>query len=772
MVHFPDVSGPGHKRLSWALAKAAGTTGILGGVLVWALSASAREHPSYAIGFILAGLCLFLAPEPAASSADRRAWRIAAAALTALGLWGAVGGGLHPGAFDAPALGLGFALIGGALFLLDGEGAMGEYLSLAATTIAMLALLGSLYGVDTPYVLSRGRDIPAGLALILLILCAGTLGLRPNRGWLGVLTGPGAGGSMARRLLPAAVLVPALLGWLKVWAVRAGYPGVETGPIIVLALILVFIAVILVSAEAVGWEEEARRLVERELRQVQRRLEAIADNTTSVILLKDLQGRYLFANRALERITGRARSGLLGKTARDIFPGGAAEALMANDAEAMAAGGPVEFEEIVPGKDGARIFLAVKFPVSDASGRTQSMGVVAVDITERRRLEDELRRTRDELQKLVVEKTAKLEETGAQLIQAQKMEAVGRLAGGVAHDFNNLLTAIFGFTELLLMATAEGDPRTEDLLEIQKAGKRGAALTRQLLAFSRRQLLQPVVLELNDVVSGVQKMLSRLIGEDIRLVFLPGGGVGRIKADPGQLEQVLMNLVVNARDAMPQGGTVTLTTSRSGPRAVLAVADTGSGMDEHVLAHLYEPFFTTKEMGKGTGLGLSTVYGIVKQSGGTIDVDSAVGRGTAFRISFPSVSADASAAPSMETGTLAGTETVLLAEDDGGVRGPVTRFLTTHGYTVLAAGSGEEALRLAERDGTIDILLTDVVMPRMRGDELARLLVVSRPGLKVIYMTGYVDERSARLPADRVLLQKPIALETLARRLREVLDRR
>lgn len=767
MFRIPDVSTPGHTRLSLAFAKAAGAAGIAGGVLVWVLSASGREHPFYAIGFVLAGLCLFLAPEPGTPPADRRAWRTAAAALAALGLWDAshVWVGFHPAALDAPALAVGFTLVGASLFLLDCEGATGEYLSLAAGAIVGLALLGSLYGVDTPYIVSRGQGIPAGSAALFLILCAGTLGLRPHRGWLGVLTAAGAGGSMARRLLPAAVLVPMLMGWLKVWVVRAGHSGVGTGPIIVLALILVLIAVLLVSAEAVGWEEESRRRAERELRRVQQHLEAVADNTTSLIFLKDLQGRYLFANRAFERFAGRARSGLLGKTAGDIFPKEMADALAANDARALAGANPIEIEEVVHGASGARTFLSVKFPILDASGKVQALGAVAVDISERRRLEDELR-------KLVLEKNAKLEETGAQLIQAQKMEAVGRLAGGVAHDFNNILTAISGFTELLLMGAPADDPSADDLLEIQKAGKRGAALTRQLLAFSRRQLLQPAVLELNDVVSGVQKMLSRLIGEDIRLVFLPGDGVGRIKADPGQLEQVLMNLVVNARDAMPHGGTVTLSTSRSGPRAVLAVADTGSGMDEHVLAHLYEPFFTTKEPGKGTGLGLSTVYGIVHQSGGSIEVDSAVGRGTTFRISFPSVSAEASGALSSETGALTGTETVLLAEDDDGVRGPVARFLTMHGYNVLAAASGKEALRLAERDEAIDVLLTDVVMPHMRGDELARLLFITRPDLEVIYMTGYVDERSARLPEDRVLLQKPIALEALARRIREVLDRR
>jgi signal transduction histidine kinase len=642
MVYLPDVSGPGHRRLSRIIARIAGAAGILGGVLVWVLP-TGWSQLGYSAGFIMAGLALLTVPEPAAPPVNHRVWRILVLSLAALGSWEL----FRPTMLDAPALDIGFILFGAALFLLDGTGLASQNLALLAWVIGVLALLGNVYGVDTPYVVSRGLGIPFGFSSLFLILCAGLFCLRPNRGWAGVLTGPGAGGSMARRLLPAAVLVPALLGWLKVWAVRVGYSGAGLGPITVLALILIFVAVILVSAEAVGREEEARRHVEQELR-----------------------------------------------------------------------------------------------------------------------------RTRDELQRLVLEKTTKLEETGAQLIQAQKMEAVGRLAGGVAHDFNNLLTAIFGFTELLLMGASEDDPRTGDLLEIQKAGKRGAALTRQLLAFSRRQLLQPVVLDLNDVVAGVHKMLSRLIGENMRLVFIPGDGVGRVKADPGQLEQVLMNLVVNARDAMPNGGTVTLATSRSGSHAVLSVADTGCGMDEKVLAHLYEPFFTTKEQGKGTGLGLSTVYGIVNQSGGTIDVDSAVGLGTTFRLSFPSVSAEPAGPQSASTGALSGTETILLSEDDPGVRAPIARFLTTRGYTVLAAGSGEEALRLAERAGKIDVLLTDIVMPRMRGDELARKLLLLRPALSVIYMTGYVDESVARLPVDRVLLQKPIALETLARRLREVLDGR
>ena len=382
-------------------------------------------------------------------------------------------------------------------------------------------------------------------------------------------------------------------------------------------------------------------------------------------------------------------------------------------------------------------------------------------------------------------------EKGEQLRQAQKMEAVGKLAGGIAHDFNNLLTAITGYSELTLRRLRAEDPLRRNVEEIKKAGERAASLTRQLLAFSRKQVLQPKVLDLNAVVSDMEKMLRRLIGEDIELRTALAADLGSVKADPGQIEQVLMNLAVNARDAMPQGGNLIIETEnvylnegyatrhiavKPGPYVMLAVSDTGEGMSEETQSRIFEPFFTTKEVGKGTGLGLSTVYGIVKQSGGNIWVYSEVGEGTVFKIYLPRVD---EAAQEYKPGpeaqeSLDGTEVILLAEDDERVRGLVREVLEGYGYRVLEAEGGSAALSVSERhEGPIHLLLTDVVMPKMSGRELAIRLARVRPEMKVLYMSGYTDESIVHhgvLDAGTPFLQKPFEAEALARKVRELLD--
>jgi nitrogen-specific signal transduction histidine kinase/ActR/RegA family two-component response regulator len=378
-----------------------------------------------------------------------------------------------------------------------------------------------------------------------------------------------------------------------------------------------------------------------------------------------------------------------------------------------------------------------------------------------------------------------------QLRQSQKMEAIGRLAGGIAHDFNNLLTAISGYCELLLMGLGTGDPLRRICDEITKAADRAAALTRHLLAFSRKQVLQPKVLDLNAVVSAIDPMLRRLIGEDLELTILSAPTLGRVKADRVQIEQVLVNLAVNARDAMPRGGKLIIETAdveldeayvrrlvdvRAGSYVLLAVSDTGSGMDAETLAHIFEPFFTTKEPGKGTGLGLSTVYGIVKQSGGYIFVYSELNRGTTFKIYLPRVEEevplpDQNAVPAIPT---EGWETVLLVEDEQPVRALVREILQRNGYAVLEAGHGREALQISDRyPGPIHLMVTDVVMPGISGCELAEHLASRRPDTKVLYVSGYTD--NALLNHDMTdptiaFLQKPFTTYALARKVREVLD--
>ncbi|HEV8266246.1 MAG TPA: PAS domain S-box protein [Gemmatimonadales bacterium] len=387
------------------------------------------------------------------------------------------------------------------------------------------------------------------------------------------------------------------------------------------------------------------------------------------------------------------------------------------------------------------------------------------DVTEQRRLEEQFR-------------------------QSQKMEAVGQLAGGIAHDFNNLLTAILGNTQLLLRDLPPGDARRSDVDEIRRASERAAALTRQLLAYSRRQMLQPEVLDLNVVVADMDRMLRRLIGEHIALATVLAPNLGRVRADPSQIEQVVVNLAVNARDAMPQGGRLTIETANieldegyadehlgavAGAYAMLAVTDTGTGMDETVRAHLFEPFFTTKEVGKGTGLGLATVYGIVKQSGGYISVYTEPGHGSSFKVYLPRIAAPPpTAAPAPRPGVTRGSETVLIVEDDQAVLGLGRRALEAEGYTVLAAADGPDALRLVERHGgPIHLLLTDVVMPGMSGRELAAQLAARRMGIRVLFMSGYPGDavvHGGALAPGSAFLQKPFGPEALARKVRDVLD--
>jgi PAS domain S-box-containing protein len=375
--------------------------------------------------------------------------------------------------------------------------------------------------------------------------------------------------------------------------------------------------------------------------------------------------------------------------------------------------------------------------------------------------------------------------------QAQKMEAVGRLAGGVAHDFNNLLTVILGFCELLLDDVKPDDPRQADITEIQNAGVRAAGLTRQLLAFSRKQIIEPTRLNLNVVVAGVRAMLGRLIGADVTIVLDLGSELAPVKADRGQVEQIIMNFAVNARDAMPGGGTLTIKTANvelgehdakthpsvpPDPYVALTVTDTGTGMTPQVKARLFEPFFTTKEAGKGTGLGLATVAGIVTRSGGSIEVSSEIGQGTSFMVYFPRADAAEIVAdtPPPMARPRAGTETVVVVDDAEGLRELTSRLLRRQGYTVLVAANADEALRLFEDNESIDVLLTDVVMPGASGPELTRRLVEQRPTLKVIYMSGYTEDAIAQhgvLNPGIAFLHKPFSSETLGRKIREVLDR-
>jgi two-component system cell cycle sensor histidine kinase/response regulator CckA len=507
--------------------------------------------------------------------------------------------------------------------------------------------------------------------------------------------------------------------------------------------------------------DAARR--ESELR-LQRTLDMMMEGYT--VLGPDLT--YLYVNDVGARHAQLPRERLIGHTPMELYPDFESTGMYGLLMRCLRERVPMRMEEQLTLAEGNKAFFEVNIRPTAEGG----LAILSIDVTERRLME---------------ESRELLEE---QLRQSQRMDAVGRLAGGVAHDFNNILSIILGYGETLLDDLDPRDPKRADVVEINKAAERAAELTKQLLMFSRQQLVEPKVLDLNDVIEDMQKMLRRLLGEHIELVYRRGDELGRIKADRGNIEQVIMNLVVNARDAMPKGGRLTIETANvvldeafakthlgtePGAYVLVGVTDTGHGMEKPTRLRIFEPFFTTKEPGKGTGLGLSTVFGIVQQSRGCIWVSSEPGRGSTFKVYLPRTDATAElerspAAPS----TQRGTETVLLVEDEESVRSVAQRMLERNGYRVIVARDSEDALRLSDELGDqIDVLLTDVVMPRMSGAALASRLLARWPTIKVLYVSGYTDGTVMEhgvLEHGVPFLQKPFTSEQLAHKLRSVLD--
>jgi PAS domain S-box-containing protein len=502
----------------------------------------------------------------------------------------------------------------------------------------------------------------------------------------------------------------------------------------------------------------ARKQAEEAFRQSQELLQNVLDGSMAVIYVKDLEGHYLLANRRISELCRLSREAIIGKTDYDLFPREQATELRRADWQALASGGPVEVEETITGADHQQhAFIAVKTVLRDKSGKPYAVCGISTDITERKRLEEQLR-------------------------EAQKMEAIGKLAGGIAHDFNNLMTIVTGYSELLQSAL-EGDPNlAEKAAEIHKAGEQAASLTRQLLAFSRRQVIQKKLLNLNEVLSSMSSMMRRLLQDDIELQIVQDPALALVRGDSAQFQQIIMNLIINARDAMPNGGRIMLSTANAicdkgdglhEPCVRIMVRDTGYGIPPEIREHIFEPFFTTKEQGRGTGLGLATVHGVVQQAGGHVAVESEPGQGTTFYLYLPTAEGEVSPEPLVMPAPERGSESILVVEDQEGLRTLIIEILRKHGYDVLAASNGRDALRVLEKaDGRIDMMITDLVMPQMGGRALAAALPDFHPETRVVYMSGYVENLEELLAPGHEFIEKPFTPDLLLRRVRELLDKR
>ncbi len=657
-------------------------------------------------------------------------------------------------------------LLGVALLLLDltpRVGAMpSQFLALGGGAVGLAALIGYLYRVASLYGIASYTQMAVHTATGFVLLSGGVLLARPDGGLMAALTSGGAGGRMARRFLPAALSVPLVLGWFALYGHQIGLYAAEFGlSLLVTATMVVFGILAWVSAASLN-RADAR------LRDSEARKAATLDAALDCIITIDHSGRITEFNKAAERVFGYRRADVMGREMGTLL---IPPALQARHREGLA-------RYLATGEGpalGRRLELSAiradgtEFPVELTITRLPSDGPPMFtgflrDITERRQLEDELR-------------------------QAQKMEAVGRLAGGIAHDFNTLLTVIGGRARFALERLTSGTPPRRDLETIIGATTRAEALTRQLLAFGRKQMLKVQVLDLEQVVENMRLLLERTIREDVLISTIVAPGLAQVKADRTQIEQVIMNLVVNARDAMPQGGRLTIELSNAeldtayartrpevspGAYVLLAVTDSGVGMDRATQARIFEPFFTTKPPGAGTGLGLATVYGIVKQSNGHIAVYSEPGVGTTFKVYLPRADESpplTSPEPAKESARGAGT--ILIVEDEDEVRGLACEILESEGFTVLAARDPDEALRAASgHPARIDLVLTDVVMPTMNGAELIERLNASRPDVRVVFMSGYAEGALAQrgsLAADQAFLQKPFTRQALTRKVREVL---
>lgn len=662
-----------------------------------------------------------------------------------------------------------FCLAGSSLLLLslpEKHAAWSQLWSLLSGLSALLAIIGYLYGVPLLYGSVRYTSMAVHTGIGFLVLSVATVHCRPSQGVMAVFSSPYSGGWLSRRLLPIAVFAPAALGALYIHSKFLLADVRLALACLMVSQIVLFAVLIWALAFRLNRSEVDKAFANAALEESEKKYRAIFEGALVGIFQSSPQGHYLHANRAMATMLGYRSPEELSVSVTNVAHQLYVDPQRRDELRLLMErqGTVQDFECQLYRKDGRKIWITTTARVVYKDGVAVYEGTIQ-DITERKQLE-------------------------AQLLQAQKMEAVGRLAGGIAHDFNNAIGVIVGYSALL----KEGLPANDNLQhyteEIGKAGHRAALLTRQLLAFSRKQVIQPTIVDLNSVVTETEKMLRRLIGEHIEMTVVSCRELGRVRMDLGQIDQILMNLVVNARDAMPQGGKLVIETANSeldetnliqysyakpGRYVVLSVADTGFGMDKETQAHIFEPFYTTKGPGQGTGLGLSTVYGIVKQSEGYIWVYSEPGKGTRFKIYLPRV--DAVAEPTSEvpeSAVLGGSETILLVEDDDAMRGLTRSCLESSGYSVLDAANGESAVRdIARHDTPIHLLVTDVIMPGMSGPGLARTLVAAQPQMRVLYMSGYTADLIAQqgiLDGHVLLLEKPFTKEALLRKVRKALD--
>ncbi len=746
-----------------------------------------------ALCFVLAGLSLTLSKSAAA---DRRARRFAQACALTVGAVGLLTlteyasgrsfgfdqllvrdatTGLsagYPGRMGISTA-LCFVLLGIGLYRLPRatwrSHAQTEICALTAGLIASISLIGYAYSIPSLTGFASYTQMAVHTTVAFLVLSLGAVAAARGPA-MSLLLSPQAGGLIARHLLPTILLAPPAIGWVVLEGRRAGLYEHEFGAAMIVASTVILLGGALLSAgKAVNRADEERKRAVKALTANEARLRHVLASSTVVIYATRLVGQRFIPDWVSENIRE-----LLGYDPQEaLLPTWWEDHLHSEDRSLALAGRAevlakerLSLDYRLRDKQGHYRWVHEESRVvRRAGGGPAEVFSALVDVTEQKRLE-------------------------GQYQHAQRMEVVGRLAGGVAHDFNNLLTVITSVSDLLLLDLERGHPMREDVGQIKRAAENAARLTQQLLAFSRRQMIQPRAIDLRGVVVRTEALLKRLIGEDVELVTRLDPNLGVVRADLGQMEQVITNLAVNARDAMPDGGKLTIATTnadmdeayvrdhspaRAGRYVLLSVSDTGMGMDEATRARLFEPYFTTKDPGKGTGLGLATVYGIVKQAGGFVWVYSEPGQGATFKVYLPRIDepADPQVAPFVGT-RLHGNETVLVVEDQAPVRTALCRVLERHGYTVIEAADGDEALRLAtDRPGPIQVALTDIVMPNMGGGELGRRLLEIRPDLRIVYMSGYPDAEVTRhgvLETGITYLEKPFTLDALLHTIRAALD--